>query len=301
MQRVSSQSGPLDQTNPNPPVQEPPLHIEKVTFPEQRYRLIARYPNIWSCDPDSYPIAHVGSERRHAMQGFAQIADDRGAFQIMAKHLGLDKVTEFSDDQKVLIYREYKKLMAIQLEPRVDTVKFTVRVPNPPDKKNPILNGSRITGLIDSTGNASIQERVPEVLMCPVCLAAGTRIDTPSGQVAVQDMKPGMFAWTLDARHRRVAMPILTVSAVPVPAGHLMAHLHLSDGRELTPSLGHPTADGRTVEELQVDETYDGSTIRSMEIEPYQSREARTFDILPAGDTGFYWANGILLASTLKK
>jgi hypothetical protein len=24
-----------------------------------------------------------------------------------------------------------------------------------------------------------------------------------------------------------------------------------------------------------------------------------TYDVLPAGDTGFYWANGILLASTL--
>jgi hypothetical protein len=32
-----------------------------------------------------------------------------------------------------------------------------------------------------------------------------------------------------------------------------------------------------------------------------QSTASMTFDILPAGSTGTYWANGILVGSTLKR
>ena len=60
----------------------------------------------------------------------------------------------------------------------------------------------------------------------------------------------------------------------------------------------HPTADGRTVGELEGNGTYDRSLVKSTELIPYQ--EYKTYDLLPAGNTGFYWANGILLASTLR-
>jgi hypothetical protein len=35
-------------------------------------------------------------------------------------------------------------------------------------------------------------------------------------------------------------------------------------------------------------------------IQSINASAGATFDLLPAGATGFYWANGILLASTLK-
>src|SRR5215469_18362 len=110
------QSRPLGQPSTGPPVIEPPVHIEKVTFPEQRYRLLQRFSEIFSCDPDVYPIARVNGERDHAIQGFSDIAGDRPGFEAMVKHLGLDKLAQFSDHQKILIYREYKKLIAIQME-----------------------------------------------------------------------------------------------------------------------------------------------------------------------------------------
>ena len=49
--------------------------------------------------------------------------------------------------------------------------------------------------------------------------------------------------------------------------------------------------------ELQAGDALDGSTITRWELVPYT--EVRTYDLLPAGATGYYWANGILLASTL--
>jgi hypothetical protein len=76
-----------------------------------------------------------------------------------------------------------------------------------------------------------------------------------------------------------------------------MVHVTLSDGRELWASPGHPTADGRSIGELEIGDKLDGSPVTHLERVPYGG--VSTFDILPAGDTGFYWANGILMGSTL--
>jgi len=41
----------------------------------------------------------------------------------------------------------------------------------------------------------------------------------------------------------------------------------------------------------------DGAKVTLWELVPY--RGSRTYDLLPAGTTGEYWADGILLSSTL--
>jgi hypothetical protein len=76
-----------------------------------------------------------------------------------------------------------------------------------------------------------------------------------------------------------------------------MVHLRLADGRELLASPGHRAADGRPLGSLVVGDGLDGSTITLWELVPYAG--GRTYDLLPAGPTGQYWANGILLSSTL--
>jgi len=48
---------------------------------------------------------------------------------------------------------------------------------------------------------------------------------------------------------------------------------------------------------LAVGDELDRSRITLWELVPYSG--SRTYDLLPAGPTGMYWANGILLASTL--
>ena len=117
--------------------------------------------------------------------------------------------------------------------------------------------------------------------------------------MAVDELRPGVLVWTLDLQNQRVTRPILTVSSVRVGPGHLMVHLSFSDGRELSVSPGHPTVDGRQVNQLVSGRAYDGAVIQSTRLERYAGE--RTFDLLVAGDTGFYWANGILLASTLRQ
>lgn len=132
---------------------------------------------------------------------------------------------------------------------------------------------------------------------CPICLAGNTLIDTPSGAVPVKNMRVGMPIWTIDKSGERVPAIILKTSKVPVPPTHQMVHLILDDGRELLASPEHPTIDGRSVGDLKIGNQYDGATITKAQRVPYN--EDATYDVLPTGETGFYWANGILLSSTL--
>ena len=132
---------------------------------------------------------------------------------------------------------------------------------------------------------------------CPMCLAENTLIDTPSGAIPVQQLQKGMAVWTADAFGARVSATIVETAKTTAPPTHQVIHLVLNDGRELFVSPGHPTADGRIVGDLSVGETIHGGRVIVTELIPYQ--KAFTYDILPAGDTGFYWANGILIGSTL--
>jgi hypothetical protein len=89
----------------------------------------------------------------------------------------------------------------------------------------------------------------------------------------------------------------ITSRATPGP--HLMLRLALSDGRVLVAAGAHPAADGTFLRQLRVGSPYDGATIAA--VDWVQSTAAMTFDLLPAGPTGTYWANGILVGSTLKR
>jgi len=129
-----------------------------------------------------------------------------------------------------------------------------------------------------------------------ICLPATARIATPTGSVSVSQLRPGTMVWTLDASGRRVAAPILLVSHVPAPAGHHVLRLVLADGRTVEASAGHPTVTGRLLGRLMLGDLRNGSPVTALESIPYAGD---TWDLLPAGPTGVYWANDVLLASTL--
>lgn len=132
---------------------------------------------------------------------------------------------------------------------------------------------------------------------CPICLAINTLIDTPTGAVPVQQLQAGDPIWTVSKSGERTAGVVAKISKTLVLPGHTMIKLALDDGRTVFVSSGHPTADRRTVADLVVGDTYNGARVVATSKVPYGS--ASTYDILPSGSTGFYWANGILLGSTL--
>jgi hypothetical protein len=149
-----------------------------------------------------------------------------------------------------------------------------------------------------SNGTATFLKKEYQNRPCPICLSENTVIDTPNGPIPVKELKIGMTVLTQNSSSHKQTGIILKTGRTLVPLNHIMVHVVLADKRELYVSPNHPTADGRLFGELLVGDTLDGSKIKSADQVPYNG--TYTYDILPSGQTGFYWADGILVASTLK-
>ncbi len=131
----------------------------------------------------------------------------------------------------------------------------------------------------------------------PPCLSCETLISTPDGNVTIVDLKPGMKVYTLDTKGNKVVEELELVSKVTVPETHTLFSLCFGGGTELLVSGAHPTADGRYIYDLKPGDMIDGAELLSIEKVSYTA--GYTYDLLPAGDTGCYWADGVLLGSTL--
>jgi hypothetical protein len=129
------------------------------------------------------------------------------------------------------------------------------------------------------------------------CLPGSSLISTPDGERAVKDLMEGDVVWTVDVDGRKMKAALAQVVRRPAAKDHIVAHIALEDGRTLVVSPGHPTIDSRELGALKMGDVLDGARIRSLHVRPYT--EQYTYDILPEGDTGAYWADGILIGSTL--
>ncbi len=160
-------------------------------------------------------------------------------------------------------------------------------------------NGCTITLTLISIENATAEFLRKEQYNkpCPICLSGNTVIDTPDGKFPVKELKEGMAVWTSDSSGSRRAAVILMTSKVEVPDDFQLVHITLDDGRELLASPGHPLADGRILGNIREGDVVDNSTVVVAKQVPYEGEY--TYDILPSGDTGIYWANGIPVRSTL--
>jgi hypothetical protein len=277
---------------PEPPTAIPTLPSAALSLTELKYKILDQFPDFFFCDPDFYPVAH-DDEMFLALQRFSELQANQDEFQAILNHNGLSGATTFTDEQKLLIYREHKKLNAIYFQLSGDKYQFQIRT-GTEDKQ-----GYNITGAIDGNGVIEVQQREQGFAMCPICLTAGTLIDTPRGAVRVENVRVGDQVWTRNEAGERVAAIILKTGSVRVPAAHQVIHIRLDDGRELWASPGHPTADSRRMVDLGIGDVLDGAQVIMLERVPYQG--TATYDLLPSGGTGFYWANGILIGSTLKQ
>jgi hypothetical protein len=259
---------------------------------ELEYRLLADFSDFFWCDPDLYPIARPDQEETDSQEQFPDIRADSAEFSAILGHLGLADKADYTDTEKLAIYREYKKLGgAVQMTPLGNFYDFSL--------KTGVGKGKLIRGTISTAGVIKVDTEETSYNTCPICLAAGTLIDTPEGPVPVEALRPGMEVWTVDEAGRPFAAALLATSATPVPPSFYIIRLTLADGRSVTASPGHPTAAGRALGSYRIGENLDGSVVANIESLPYDG--GKTYDLLPSGVSGCYRSNGILLKSTLAR
>ena len=275
------------------PLASPTPSPQPLTVAQLKYRVIDDVGRPWFCDPDFFPVGR-GDEGQRAQDKLPEIQKDNQTFAAIVAHLKLASAPPYTADEQLAIYREWKTLNFLQLQSTAPGVWGFMYLA----MKN-VGGGERVEGRVLANGSVSVltrQQSGPP--QCPICLALGTRIATPSGEVAVQDLRVGDIVWTTDATGARTAAPLVEIGSTPVPSTHRVVRLVLADGRVVFVSPGHPTADGRRVGDLTVGDSLDGARIASAERVAYGG--GATYDILPAGLTGAYWANGVLLGSTLR-
>jgi hypothetical protein len=129
------------------------------------------------------------------------------------------------------------------------------------------------------------------------CLPADAAIATPLGPVAVSTLRIGDLVWTANASGARVAAPLIEIRSIPLVGDHTIALVRLDDGRTLRASASHPLIDGTLVGSIVIGVLVDGARVTAIETVPYRGA---TWDLLPAGETGTYWADSVRLGSTLR-
>ena len=105
---------PLAFPTPEPPTPIPTLPAG--TSPtEMKYKVLEQFPDLFFCDPDFYPVAR-DDELSLALERFPELQANQEEFQTILAHSGMSGLVTFSDEQKLVIYREHKKLAAIHFE-----------------------------------------------------------------------------------------------------------------------------------------------------------------------------------------
>ena len=260
---------------------------QTLTTPELKYRLVDTIGSPLFCGP---PVVRIPSDAE-ASQGVAALrSQDAASFDAIVHHEKLDAAHLTADDDRRIV-QQVQVLQALPLPADGQLFRFDYIAGRP--------SPEHVVGTIDAHGTISLESHDPTQFPgrggCPICLAATARIATPAGAIPVSDLRAGMLVWTVEAG-RRVATPIAIVRHTPAPFGHRVIRVVLADGRAVVASPGHPTGDGRRLGELNPGDLLDGSRVVSMDVLPYTGD---TWDLLPRSATGTYWANGVLLGSTL--
>jgi hypothetical protein len=287
--------GASPSTTPGPSATPSSTPGPALTPAELKLALIDRLGPLWYCDPDFYPIQRQ-DEIEAVRERWPEVLADREAFEAITTRLGLDPGGDLDDNARLDVYRTWKVLNAIALDPIGDDAWRFDYLAQP---RAGAAEGTRTAGTISATGQVSVEQQAAAgEPMCPICLARGTLIDAPDGPHAVEGLRIGDLVWTLDEAGHQVRGTVIAVGSAAAPAGHRVVRLVLADGRSVTASPGHPLADGRRLADVRAGDAVDGSVVTSADLVEYDG--ARTYDIVVSGPTGVYFVDGIPMGSTLR-
>ncbi len=127
----------------------------------------------------------------------------------------------------------------------------------------------------------------------PICLSPDTRIKTDTIEKRVADIKVDDIVLT----DSKKPVKVIKIGKTEVKK-HKILKVTLNDATILEVSPGHPTSDGRLFKDLKIGDKLDDRIVVETKLIPYKYKY--TYDILPGSKTGNYYANGVLVGSTLQ-
>ena len=155
---IAETAGPPPTDGPSPtPVPLDPYSnttIFHLSPTELKYRVLDQFPDFFFCDPDYYPIAHE-DEMVLARGRFPELQANQEEFQVILSRNGLSGVTTFTDEQKLLIYRDHKKLNAIYFELVGDKFQFQIQTGS--EGQQGSLSLGRLMAMAQSKSNNRIR------------------------------------------------------------------------------------------------------------------------------------------------
>ena len=122
-----------------------------------------------------------------------------------------------------------------------------------------------------------------------------TLISTPKGNVKISKIKFGDFVLS----YNKEVVRVIKISKVKVK-NHKVIRVKLDNDVVLKMNLDHPIGPiGPKFRDLMVGHEIDGHSVVLFKLIPY--KEKYIYDILPQSRSGTYYANGILIGSSLWK
>lgn len=128
----------------------------------------------------------------------------------------------------------------------------------------------------------------------PNCLSPDTRIKTDGIQKRIADIKVGDIVISDDDNKVKV-IKIKKIEAKK----YKILKVEFNDGTILEISPNHPTSDGRLFKDLMMGDIVNNRIVIETKLIQYNYKY--TYDILPDSEKGNYYANSVLVGSTLKK
>ncbi len=259
---------------------------------ELKLILLERFGPLEWCDPDVYPVGVVGGEEANTETWWVNLNPGTSLAVTLFRHFGIRSKPAATKQQRLEAYRLQKQLRVIELYEAYDNV---LRFEITGKSRDGDGRGLRTTGTILRDGRVlqTLQHR--QDVQCPVCLAAGTRIDTPAGAREVTTLVPGDVVWSPVQGGRATARVLRVIRRYVGPA--LLLRVRVADGRTLTLAAAHPLADGTLAGALQPGTVVSGARVTA--IDHVRAPGGYTYDILTTGPFGGYFTNGIVLRSTL--
>jgi hypothetical protein len=140
---------PLRDIKPLPPVPIPPIVVSKIGLPKLRYSVLDGLQDVRYCGPR----IEDAQENRREIDAFPQIQADQETFEEISAHLHLKPGVQLSDQQKLLVFREYEKLHTLTFDLLVSKYQFMNR---------------QYVGLINQAGQIKILKFLPHNNSCPL-------------------------------------------------------------------------------------------------------------------------------------